>query len=44
MNALQVIHERYLALFGNDHDTAAVRGNEGQPTTPSFSRAAPRFP
>jgi len=40
MNALQTIHERYVALFG-DHDTAAVRGNEGQPTTPQFSRAAP---
>jgi hypothetical protein len=42
MNALQTIHERYVVLFGNDHDTAAVRGNEEQPTTPEFSRAAPR--
>lgn len=42
MNALQTIHERYCALFGNDDATAAVRGNEGQPTTPEFSRAAPR--
>jgi hypothetical protein len=38
MNALQKIHERYVALF-NDHDTAAVRGEE-QPA-PDFSRAAP---
>jgi hypothetical protein len=41
MTPLQTIHERYLTLFG-DHDTAAVRGNEEQPTTPEFSRAAPR--
>jgi hypothetical protein len=42
MNPLQVIHERYVALFG-DHATAAVRGNEEQPTTTQeFSRAAPR--
>lgn len=40
MTALQAIHERYVALFGNDHDTAAVRGNEEQPT-PDFLRAAP---
>lgn len=43
MNALQTIHERYRALFGNDHDTAAVRGNEEQPTI-EFSKAAPHFP
>jgi hypothetical protein len=41
MTPLQTIHERYVALFGNDHATAAVRGNEEQPSTPEFSRAAP---
>lgn len=43
MNALQIIHERYVALYGNDHNTAAVRGNEEQPAPQEFL-AAPRFP
>jgi hypothetical protein len=44
MTALQIIHERYVALFGNDHHTAAVRGNEEQPSPQAFLTAAPRFP
>lgn len=46
MNALQTIYKEYVRLFGDEisHDTAAVRGAEGQPTTPDFSRAAPHFP
>jgi hypothetical protein len=43
MSALRTIYERYVALFGNDHATAGVRGNEEQPT-PESSVAAPRFP
>jgi hypothetical protein len=43
MNPLSTIYERYVALFGNDHDTAAVRGKEEQPTA-MVSTAAPLFP
>jgi hypothetical protein len=43
MSPLATIYEHYQRLFANDHDTAAVRGNEEQPA-PTFSRAAPRFP
>jgi hypothetical protein len=43
MNALQIIHERYVALYGNDQNTAAVRGKEEQPAPQEFL-AAPRFP
>ena len=42
MNALKTIYERYVALFGNDHNTAAVRGEERP--TPEFFRAAPQSP
>ena len=43
MTALQTIHERYVALYGNDHAPAAVRGKEEQPAPQVFS-AAPLFP
>jgi hypothetical protein len=43
MKALRTIYERYVALYGNDHDTAAVRGKEEQPA-PQVFLAAPLFP
>lgn len=39
MNSITTLYEHYQRLFG-EHDTAAVRGKEEQPT-PDFSRAAP---
>ena len=44
MTALRTIYERYVALYGQHHDTAGVRGNEEQPNPQVSQRAAPHSP